>query len=120
MREATAAARHAKTTGAPPAGGHGDGQRAAGAGVGRRHRPREEREVDQRQVRRLAHPPAGAGAPEHAGHRDRKGLRNRGIIAVLIAWCAAPVRGGGTDGRGSGEYAGGGGRRMAGEYAGEL
>ena len=43
--------------------------RAAGAGTGRRHRAREAREVDQRQVRQAAHPPDGAGAPERAGHQ---------------------------------------------------
>ena len=41
----------------PQAGGRGDGQRAAGAGTGRRHRPREECGVYRRR----------SGAPERAG-----------------------------------------------------
>src|ERR1039458_9512156 len=57
----------------PHAGGRRDGQRAAGAGTGRRHRPREEREVDGRQVWQVAHPPPSPGAPERAGHHDHPG-----------------------------------------------
>src|ERR1017187_10237123 len=51
----------------------GDGQRPAGAGIARRHRPREGGGGDPRQARQLAHPLAGAGAPEHAGHHHRRG-----------------------------------------------
>jgi len=42
-------------------------ERAGGIGL------REEREVDQRQIRQVAHPPAGPGTPERAGHHDHPG-----------------------------------------------
>ena len=45
---------------------------AAGAGTGRRHRGREEREVHRRAPRELAVARAGAGVPERAGHRHRQ------------------------------------------------
>src|ERR1017187_1829623 len=57
----------------PHAGGRRGGQGAAGPGTGRRHRPREEREVDGRQVWQVAHPPPSPGAPERAGHHDHPG-----------------------------------------------
>ena len=48
----------------PETGSRGGRQRAAGAGTGRRNRPREEREVDRRAHGELAVAEAGAGAAE--------------------------------------------------------
>ena len=75
----------------PHAGGRRDGQRAAGAGTGRRHRPREEREVDGRQVWQVAHPPPSPGAPERAGYHHHQGLRDRASIAGLLG-CGPKAR----------------------------
>ena len=54
---------------------------AGGGGTGGRRRRRQEREVHRSAYGNLAHPPAGAGAPERAGHRDRQGAARRAIIA---------------------------------------
>jgi hypothetical protein len=53
----------------------------------------------------LAHPPAGVGAPERAGHRDDQGRRDRAIIAVLLG-CALsrPAVAALTDGRWAGGF----------------
>jgi hypothetical protein len=64
-------------------------------GIGRPHRPRQEREVDRRRVPQVAHPPAGAGAPERAGPRDRQGAARPRHHRRAPRACAAPVRSGG-------------------------
>jgi hypothetical protein len=70
----------------------------------------------------LAHPPAGVGAPERAGHRDDQGRRDRATIAVLPPRLrAAPVRGGAHRWALFGRiHAEGDGRRTVGEYVGRL
>jgi len=60
--------------------------------TGRRHRPREEREVDRLQVRQVARPPAGAGAPGRAGHHDDQGAAR--TTPSSSPYCS-PVRGAG-------------------------
>jgi hypothetical protein len=85
----------------PHAGGRGDGQRAAGARTGRRHRPREEREVDS------ASGPA-TGSPED---RRRRSCCSTERYAGP-RWRRPPtgavraVHAGGDDRRTAGEYAG--------------
>ena len=69
------------------AGGRGDGRRAAGAGIARRHRPSEEREViGVRSGRWLTLRQAQAllNVPDIS---TTKGMRDRAIIAVLLG-CA--------------------------------
>jgi hypothetical protein len=52
---------------------------------------------NRRQVRQLAHPPEGPGAPERAGHRDHEGAARPSPSSRRAARpCAAPVRRGGT------------------------
>ena len=51
---------------------------------------REEREVNRRQVRQVAHTPASPGAPERAGYHHQ-GLRDRASIAGLLG-CGPKAR----------------------------
>ena len=64
---------HYSNVGDSQAGRRGRRQRPAGARVGRRHHPREERENAGHPHRQLAVAAAGAGAPERAGYRDACG-----------------------------------------------
>jgi hypothetical protein len=70
----------------------------------------------------VAHPPAGPGAPERAGHLDRHGAARPRHHRRAARLCATPVRAGGGHrwalvGR---IHAGGDGRRTAREYAGAV
>ena len=56
-------------------------------------------------VRQLAHPPAGPGAPERAGHSDDQGLARPRHHRRAARLCSAPVRGGRAH-RWAGEYPG--------------
>ena len=78
------------------AGGRGGRQRAAGAGTGGRHRPREERQVDGRAHGELAVAEAGAGAPERAGHHDDEGSARPRHHCRAPGLRTAPVRSGGA------------------------
>src|ERR1035441_10532276 len=64
---------HRPDVGDPQAGGGGDRQWPAGAGTGRWHTAREERQVHRRARRELAVAEAGPGAPERPGHHDVEG-----------------------------------------------
>lgn len=76
------------------AGGRGDGQRTAGARVGDRHRPSEERDVDRTERRELAAAPAGARAPKRVEHHDHP--RATRPHHTSPRWSAVPCGGGGA------------------------
>jgi hypothetical protein len=80
----------------PEAGSRGGRQRATGAGTGRRHRPREERQVDGSAHGELAVAETGAGAPERAGHHDNEGPARPRHHRRPSRLRPAPVRGGGS------------------------
>src|ERR1022692_419708 len=78
---------------------------AAGAGVACRHRAREKREVDRRQVRQTGPPCGRRSRRERAGHHDHPGPARQRHQRRAARLRPAPFRGGAlTDGRASGGF----------------
>jgi hypothetical protein len=69
------------------AGGRGDGQRAAGAGTGGRHRPREARSATQH-----GQPKASPGAPAPRACRLRVGIPAKWALADVLGFTACEYR----------------------------
>src|ERR1039457_4021960 len=87
---------HCPHVGDPEAGGGGDRQRPAGAGIGRRNPAREERQVHRRARRELAFPQASPGAAERARYNDDEGTAGPGHHRRAPGMRPAAVRGGGA------------------------